>query len=561
MKFSVSLIVGLFVSLSAFADKPFSNLDSLKSSLGFSKYYEKENKGRKLKVAVLDKGFTGYENEIGRTLPKNTTYVAGPVASPADLKVEHGLRMAQILTAFMTDDMDATQWAPDLTLYNVFGYSNLKSAVDDIIANKVDLVLYSEVWEYGGNFDGTGFINEQVTRATNSGVIWVNAAGNFGLTTYNSKIETLEESWVRLPDQNNALAIRCDAKKGKKCPLKVVLSWNDFKNDVNVGTKKDLDLALTDDLLNVLQSSSLKQTTEEADDRPGFSKYPREIIQTEVSAGTYYLRVKNRSNNFKDRDRLRITVDGENLTMSSHSNDETLLNPADNTSVITVGASDSDRSSTSRRLGKPDITAPSSIELSEGGEYRGSSNSAAIVAAGLGLLKTSRPKLTRKDLLKTVTAGRDYDSGANSGSDYSGRGLSLRDLGFGPLSGNCFPPAMIEVAPYLYEAIRNGGEMVLTTASVRIIVPFDPIRLAPYLRRQAANDMIAALPQGGYGVFQRYGYVAPGAVEIFQTPQEAGFCGPSRQGSNGGTNGSFYLPYLSSKKPTTPDTPDVPKPE
>jgi hypothetical protein len=487
--------------------------------------------------------------------------VAGPVASPADLKVEHGLRMAQILTAFMTDDMDATQWAPDLTLYNVFGYSNLKSAVDDIIANKVDLVLYSEVWEYGGNFDGTGFINEQVTRATNSGVIWVNAAGNFGLTTYNSKIETLEESWVRLPDQNNALAIRCDAKKGKKCPLKVVLSWNDFKNDVNVGTKKDLDLALTDDLLNVLQSSSLKQTTEEADDRPGFSKYPREIIQTEVSAGTYYLRVKNRSNNFKDRDRLRITVDGENLTMSSHSNDETLLNPADNTSVITVGASDSDRSSTSRRLGKPDITAPSSIELSEGGEYRGSSNSAAIVAAGLGLLKTSRPKLTRKDLLKTVTAGRDYDSGANSGSDYSGRGLSLRDLGFGPLSGNCFPPAMIEVAPYLYEAIRNGGEMVLTTASVRIIVPFDPIRLAPYLRRQAANDMIAALPQGGYGVFQRYGYVAPGAVEIFQTPQEAGFCGPSRQGSNGGTNGSFYLPYLSSKKPTTPDTPDVPKPE
>ena len=536
MKFSISLVVGLFVSLSAFADKPFSNLDSMKSSLGFSKYYEKENKGRKLKIAVLDKGFTGYESEIGRTLPKNTRYVAGPVAAPAELKVEHGLRMAQILTAFMTDDMDAAQWAPDLTLYNVFGYSNFKSAVDEIILNKVDLVLYSEVWEYGGNSDGAGFINEQVNRATSNGVIWVNAAGNFGLTTYNSKIETLEESWVRLPDQNNALALRCDAKKGKKCPLKIVLSWNDFKNNVNLGTKKDLDLALTDDLLNIVQSSSLKQTTEDADDRPGFSKYPREIIQTEVAAGTYYLRVKNRSNNFKDRDQLRITVDGENLTMPSHSKDETLLNPADNSSVITVGASDSDRSSVSRRLGKPDVTAPSAIELTEGGEYRGSSNSAAIVAAGLGLLKSSKPKLTRKDLLNSVTSGRQ-DS--DSDSDDRGRGLSLRDLGFQPTGNKCFEPAMIEVPPFLYEAIRNGGEMVQTSASVRVLVPFDPIRLAPYLRRMSANDMVVALPQGGYAVFQRYGYIAPGAVEIFQTPRDAGLCASARRGSSSGT---FLLP-------------------
>lgn len=534
MKFSVSLIVGFLLSLSAFAEKPFSNLDSLKNSLGFSDYYNQGNSGgRKIKVAVLDKGFSGYEKEIGRSLPRNTRYVAGPVAAPAELKVEHGLRMAQILTAFMTDDMNATQYEPELTLYNVFGYSNLKSAVDEIIANKVDLVLYSEVWEYGGNFDGTGFINEQVTRATNKGVIWVNAAGNFGLTTYNSKIETLEDSWVRLPDQNNALSIRCDAKKGKKCPVKIVLSWNDFKNDVNLGTKKDLDLALTDDLLNIVQSSALQQTTEDSE-RPGFSKYPREIIQTEVKAGTYFIRVKNRSNNFKDRDQLRITVDGEFLSMPSHSNDETLLNPADNSTVITVGASDSDRSSTSRRLGKPDVTAPSAIELSEGGEYRGSSNSAAIVAAGLGILKSNKPKLTRKDLLNSVLQ--------NSGSQ-GGRGLSLQELGFQPTGNGCFMPAMIQVPPYLYEVVRYGGDLVQTTQSIRVLVPFDPVRLAPYLRRQYANDMIVALPQGGYAVFQRYGYVVPGAVEIFQTPQDAGLCSPSRRGPDA-NGGSFHLPNI-----------------
>jgi hypothetical protein len=562
MKFTVSLFVSLFISVSAFAAKPFSNLDSYKESLGFSKYYDKANKGRKIKVAVLDKGFTGYEQEIGKTLPADTRYFGGPIATPADLKVEHGLRMAQILTAFMTDDMSADQWEPELTLYNVFGYTNFKTAIDDIIENKVDLVLYSEVWEYGGNFDGTGFINEQVTRATKNGVIWVNAAGNFGLTTYNSKIETADESWVRLPDQNNALSIRCDAKKGKKCPLKIVLSWNDFKNDVKLGTNKDLDMALTDDLLNVLQSSSLKQTTEEADDKPGYSKYPREIIQAEVSAGTYYIRVKNRSKNFKDRDRLRITVDGDNLAMPSHSKDETLLNPADNTTVITVGASDSDRSSTSHRLGKPDITAPSAIELSKGGEYRGSSNSAAIVAAGLGLLKSIKPKMTRKDLLAAVKQkqGSGYPDSGQSGSGQ--QGLSLQELGFQPTGNRCFEPAMMEVPPYLYEAIRSGGDLVMTTASVRVIVPFDPVRLAPYLRRQQANDMIVALPQGGYAIFPRYGYIAPGAVEIFQTPQGTCLCRPTRGETHSGTSVSFHLPFPSKSKPSeTPDTPGTPEPQ
>ncbi len=33
------------------------NLDSIKKSLGFSSFYSKKNHGRKLKIAVLDKGF------------------------------------------------------------------------------------------------------------------------------------------------------------------------------------------------------------------------------------------------------------------------------------------------------------------------------------------------------------------------------------------------------------------------------------------------------------------------------------------------------------------------
>nr|BFD61712.1 hypothetical protein BdHM001_03930 [Bdellovibrio sp. HM001] len=518
MKVFVFLSLMLFLASGAFAAKPFSNTDSLKNSLGFTPYYSAQNPGRKLKIAVLDKGFFGYEKEIGRTLPVGTRYVAGPVANPENLKVVHGLKMAQILISMMTNDMKATQWIPELTLYNAFGFSNFKAAIDDVIARQYDLVLYSEVWEYGGNFDGGGFINAEVNRATRAGVIWVNAAGNFALTTYNGPITNGHDNWVQMPDQNNALALRCQAAAGKKCPAKIVLSWNDFKDNVEEGTTKDLDLALTDDLLNVIQSSALKQSDDRNEGRPGFSKYPREIISVELQPGLYFLRVKNRSNNFTQRDQLRLTADGEGLVMPSHSRGETLLNPADNPTVITVGASDSDRSSTSFFRDKPDLLAPSSLKLEDGTEYRGSSNSAAIVAAGLGLLKSREPRMTRVDLLNAVSSKHNWEQ----------RGLSLNLLGFGPTGPNCFLDVSFNPLPVqIRDVVARGGVPVQTTAAVRVMVPFDPILLNTQLRRNLLNDMIVAMPQGGYAIYPRRALIPAGAVEIFQRPLEAGLCRPT----------------------------------
>lgn len=499
------------------ASSPFANIDSIKSSLGFTKFYSQARTGRTLKIAVLDKGFNGFEKEIGRTLPSNTRYVAGPIKTPENMAVEHGLKMAQILTSLMTNDMKNAQWMPELTLYNVFGFSNFKAAIDDIIARKVDLVLYSEVWEYGGNFNGAGFINAEVSRATQQGVVWVNAAGNFALTTFNAGLKTATDNWVQLPDQNNSLAIRCDGKQVKKCSVKIVLSWNDFKEDVEQGTNKDLDLALTDDLLNIIQSSGLRQSADPRENRPGFSKYPREIITAELDPGLYYVRVKNRSLNFTAADSLRVTVDGDGIIMPSHTWGESLLNPADNPSVITVGASDSIRSSTSQYLNKPDLLTVSSLVLNNKMEFRGSSNSAAIVAAGLALLKSQNPTLTKAQLLKMVSFGSSWES----------KGISLNLLGFQPTGPGCFENIEYKPVPaFLQEVVNKGGVIVRTTAGARVMVPFDPIMLAPQLRRQLLNDMIVALPQGGYAIFPRRSSIPARSAEIFQRPLEAGLCRP-----------------------------------
>ncbi len=549
MKFVLLTIVTFFCAnafAASTAQSPFKNIRQIQADLGFDKYYPLHNTGRLLRVAVLDKGFYGFEKEIGKTLPDNTQYVAGPVADPENLKVEHGLKMAQILTALMTDEMTTKQWQPELTLYNVFGFTNFQAAIDDVIAQKFDLVLYSEVWEYGGNFDGKGFINAQVTRATKAGVIWVNAAGNFGLTTYNSEIETLENDWVKLPDQNDALSLKCEPPgKQEKCQIKIVLSWNDFKNDVNPGTKKDLDLALTDDLLNIIQASALKQSNDANEARPQYSKYPREIITAELKKGSYLVRVKNQSKNFSSKDSLRITVDGEGIAMPSHSTDETLLNPADNPSVITVGASDSDRSSLSVSLGKPDIYAPSQMTLTSGDEFRGSSNSAAIVAAGIGILKSKEPKLKRNELLEKISGGRG-NSGSNNGGSIGGGnsfGLPLRMLGFGPTGPGCFVPGNLPQIPdYVQNILNQGGVLVQTTAAMGIMTNFDPISLMNGRTRVTMNDMIVVTPRG-LELYPRGPMIPPDAVEVFQRPLEVGLC--QQNGNRPGNNASginFYLP-------------------
>lgn len=520
-KFIVSILT---LSLSfnfAFASSPFKNLETYKESLGFNKIYQNETPSRRIKVAVFDKGFYGYKEQIGVTLPRSTRYVPGPVAEPQDNRVDHGLRMAQILIGMMTDDLNHADWVPEFSLYNVFGYTNFKAAVDDVINKKYDLVLYSEVWEYGGNSDGKGFINREVSRATKAGILWVNAAGNFAKTTFNSHVQTVNDSWVRLPDRNNALEILCQATKTGKCPIKVVLSWNDFKDDVELGTDKDLDMALTDDFLNVIQSSSLKQSNDPKEERPGFSKYPREIITAELTPGTYYIRVKNRSGNFGAKDRLRVTIDGDGLKMPSHSTDNSLLNPADNASAITVGASDSDRSSISAALKKPDLVAPSSISLTATDEeFRGSSNSAAIVAAGVAMVKAVEPSMNRSTVLQRITRG-----GGSSG-DWNRTGLSLQALGFSPANfGPCFEDITFNPPlPYVADVLSQGGVPVRTTYGIRIMLPFDPVTLERYLVRMNFNDMIVALPQGGYTVYPRRALIPQGAVEIFQRPLEAGLC-------------------------------------
>ena len=306
---------------------PFRNLDEVARLLNIDAYSDYKPRSTSVKIAILDNGFRYVAKEIGKTLPENTVYHPGSIPVDPATEESHGLFMAQIVSGLLARTAHGSL-PYQMHLYSAFGYTNFKEAIDAAVADHVDIILYSQVWEYGGNGDGHGFINAAVSKAVASGIIWINASGNFNDGMFRSSIERAPDDWVKLPAPNNSVRVRClhhprnsedAADKGKKaeastdeCQLRVVLSWNDFHDDVNEGTDKDLDLVLTDDTMNVIETSALVQVKSNPDDMPGRSLYPREIIEAKVAPGLYNVRVKMRSQNFaKAHDQLRITVSGD----------------------------------------------------------------------------------------------------------------------------------------------------------------------------------------------------------------------------------------------------------
>lgn len=508
------LFTGLTFAATSIAAPLFKNGSALRQTYRFEKALNAIPKNQKIKIAVLDKAWTGYQAEIGKTLPSTTRFINGPVQAPQDLTSNHGLRMAQIVSAMLEATTRPEQ--VDLRLYQVYGFTNFKAAIDALIQDPPHVVLYSEVWELGGNFDGRGFINNEVNRATNAGIIWVNASGNFGFRTYNTPVRTIKDDWVQLPDLNNSWKIVCEAPKGKKCPVRVVLTWNDFKDDAEAGTNRDLDLALTDDLLNIIQTSTLKQSDDRNEARPGYSKYPREAVSAELKPGTYFARVKNASKNFSGSDALRLTADGDFLKVDSYDLNESLLNPGDNPNVISVGAIDSERTGRSVRLGRPDLWAVSSVQLDADNEFRGTSNSAAITAASVALTmayNTGRGyNLDRRQVLNLLSLPFNWEQG----------GTSLRALGFAP-QGSCFQeggwPRPPEAAARL---LALGGVIVSTTEGWKVMTAFDPW-IVSGLKRSREQERLIVTPSG-YVSMDRFAPLNPDQVEVFQRPLEAGLC-------------------------------------
>lgn len=512
-----SLVLFLLTGVALALTSPFANLGEIASLLNLEPYRQTVSV-RTVKIAVLDNGFKSHQAELGRSLPKNTVYRPGPVAVDPAKEESHGLFMAQLMASLLAQTSGISY---ELHLFSTFGYSNLAQAVETLIAEKFDVALYSQVWEYGGNGDGRGFINALVNRATQAGVVWINAAGNFADATFRAPVQVADDNWIRLPGPNHSVRVRClNGSPNSKCALRIVLSWNDFKDDVSEGTDKDLDLVLSDDTLNIIRTSGLQQKKVVPEGQPGASLYPREIIQAEIDPGLYLIRVKMRSSNFDPtRDRLRIVTSGDFTQLLDQSPGETLLPPADNASVITIGASDSNKSSSSLTLKKPELLFPSLITLTSGESFKGSSNSAAVAATAVAILKALRPSLSRTEIIESLSTTRHVPS--------LGQGLPLQKLQFHPTGPGCFQKVNLPYFPEpANEILHDGGVPVMTTGGRKIFTPYDPFTRVTGVRRINEDDMLV-VNNFEWEVWprSRQWQLTPYMFEVVQQPLGQVFCG------------------------------------
>jgi hypothetical protein len=130
--------------------------------------------GAGVKIAIIDLGFGGYSALLGTALPASVTTV-NHCADGLTADTVHGTGVAEIVH----------QMAPAAQLYLICidDEVGLEQAEQYVLANGIKIVNHSVSWFDTSRGDGTGGAGTPdaiVADARANGVLWVNAAGNYG---------------------------------------------------------------------------------------------------------------------------------------------------------------------------------------------------------------------------------------------------------------------------------------------------------------------------------------------------------------------------------------------
>ncbi len=388
-----------------------------------------------VKVAVLDYGFDGLGQGKGY-LPEGTEIVEHydpefvrrfglgdpEYRKPFEPLNRHGREMAQIIWAVT----GSRPKGPKFFLLNANGPTMLRRAVRYAIEKHVDIILFSGAFEGGGSGDGKGPIDRIVDEAVSRGILWVNAAGNYGGRVYNGPVRVLSDGYLKLRNVPDVAALRF-RNRADENTITVTLTWNDYKDEEDAGTDKDLDLFVEDWTGKRIGSSEKKQITGDKVAGPDESKNPRErVVLTDLPANPhvptdpdfcYRIRVKSRTGAFSAGDKIRILLTAtkdsyipagglgpeEAVTFVDASNQGEIYPPADHPGVLTVGEAGPSSSvgPTLDGRGKPDVVVEDSrAYFTDGQVTYGSSNAAAYLAGVAVVLKAAEPGLYPNHILK-----------------------------------------------------------------------------------------------------------------------------------------------------------------
>jgi subtilisin family serine protease len=347
--------------------------------------------GERVRIAVLDLGFKGYQSLLGTDLPADVRVRSfyGNTGGNGDINGAqeiHGTACAEIV-----NDV-----APGAQLYlvNVLTIPDLQAAVDWLISEKVSVITHSVGWYWGG-LDGTGTLEDITATATAKGILWVNAAGN----------EALRHTWTIARDENHNRILELTNDGGAE---ELDFSWDAGHSDIDMillwdswpySTDADFGIDVVDHSGQVLRSSSAiyPGTAAQVLTWNSGTNVSLRLVLRRGALNGHVLHLFRRGDG-----RYMYSCQG-NCPGTRAQQDRSVLAPADAREVLAVGASDWQTgrihaySSRDSVAGKPEIYGPSGVttatytnpNIPNPGLFFGTSAAAPHVAGAAALLASA----------------------------------------------------------------------------------------------------------------------------------------------------------------------------
>jgi subtilisin family serine protease len=373
-------------------------------------------RGQNVKIAIIDLGFAGLSRALDSKVIKREVIVDTQDYTGEGLEVgtAHGTGVAEIVHAM----------APQAWLYlkKVADEIDLSNAVDDAIAQGVQIINYS-VGVANANFgDGTGIVAAIADRARAHGILWVNAAGNHAQSHWMGPFSDRNfNNWLEFAPGREELFIKVDFPGS----IQLYLTWDDWPR-----TAQDFDLFLYDAQGRLVASSQNYQT--------GFEEPTEQIEYVAWAPGVYRARVLARRV-FRTNIRLKI-FNLSQQPIEPNVPAGSILTPADARGAFAVGAISvrswkdgpqepfSSQGPTSDGRIKPDIAGPDGVSSFTLTYFSGTSASAPHVAGAAALLLSQHPEWTA-DQLESALEAQAVDLGEPGKDNIYGAGRLDLSLG------------------------------------------------------------------------------------------------------------------------------------
>ena len=376
--------------------------------------------GRGVRVAVIDAGFAGYGEQLGEALPERVRTRSFRADGSLANGTDHGTRAAQVVYRV----------APGAELYllNFGTVTELSAAVDFVVEQGIDVVSFSLGFLHSGPGDGTGAVDEIVTRGADGAALWAVAAGNWAQQHWSGQFVDSDGDSIH----EFAPGVTQNSRAFQAGDLIVVsLRWDD-----------DWGAACSDyDLELFGPDGSLVQASRQIQDCDGDPVESIQVLATQD--GSYAVRIVQASAvEPRQLDLMVVGSPGRGEELDRFVAQGSLSEPADHAAVITVGAVTaieplsvelfSSRGPTADGRAKPEIASPTGIvgALEGGGVFVGTSAAAPHVAGLLALLMEAFPD-AGSDEIRAHLASRAVDLPPDGADGASGDGLA----NLGSLSG------------------------------------------------------------------------------------------------------------------------------